>query len=74
MDLLISVDTSLIHIASAVGTNVIGIYANSPRFIKGYPPRFIKYKIVTQKEESKKDYELHNFEIKDIFKALDEIL
>lgn len=74
MDLCVSVDTALVHMASALGINVVGIYANTSKSKDLYPPRFVKYEIVTQKEKSKKSDDLHNFSIEELILKVKKML
>lgn len=47
-DLLVSIDTSLIHIADAVGTKVVEIYSQNTPYNAPCFPKLTEYKAVKQ--------------------------
>lgn len=71
-DLLISVDTALIHIAAAVNTKVCEI-VGSKNIKNYYPgiPRFIKYELVVSKSDK---YDLNNFEPLDVLNSINNLI
>lgn len=71
-DLLISVDTALIHIAAAVDTKVCEIVCSSS--IKNYypgTPRFVEYDLVVSHSEK---YNLNNFEPIDVLNSINKLI
>lgn len=66
-DLLISVDTALIHIASALGTNVCEIISYGKKGNYVGRPRFVDFVICENKKNNK--FDLDGFEIDDILEA-----
>ena len=71
-DLLISVDTALIHIASAVGTNVCEIisYGKKGNFIG--KPRFVDFIICENKANN--HFDLDGFEIDEVITATNKLI
>lgn len=74
-ELLISVDTSLVHIASALNKKVLGIYADTPYLIQYVAPDGVEFKIVKNlypaKNENSADFnDLDEFQFIDALKYL----
>jgi ADP-heptose:LPS heptosyltransferase len=51
LDLMITPDTSFVHIASGLKIPVLGLYANKPLLISIWAPYNVPYEIVTPKEK-----------------------
>ena len=70
-DLLISVDTALIHIASGVGTKIIEIISDG---LKNYWfgwPRFVEYKIIKNKKDY---YDLDGYSDDELIQAYNDLM
>ena len=71
-DLLISVDTALIHIASALDTNVCEIISYGKKGNYVGRPRFVDFVICENKKNNK--FDLDGFEIDDILEAIRKLI
>ena len=70
-NLLISVDTALIHIASAVGTNVCEIISyGMDEYLIGLPA-FVEYVLCANKESN---YNINGYSIDEVIKAIEKLI
>ncbi len=70
-DLLISVDTALVHIASAVGTNVCEIISYGKKDYVIGTPRFVEFIQCANKTQ---EYNQNGFDIDDIINAVSKLI
>ena len=70
-DLLISVDTALVHIASAVGTNVCEIISYGKKDYVIGTPRFVEFIQCANKTQ---EYNQNGFDIDDVINAISKLI
>jgi ADP-heptose:LPS heptosyltransferase len=69
-EIVISPDTSLIHLASALGRPVIGIYQRGESKSTVWGPLVDKYAVIIGKNE----FDIHNFSVKQVVKAYQDLI
>lgn len=70
VDLIITPDTSIIHIGSALNKKLIGIYRNNERFYKRFSPFNTKFEIIFSENSDN----IYHFNIKQVLDKMESIL